>query len=64
MLQYQIYRAKFNYGRFLNLEKPVDVSLELSSACNLSCKYCYHNEQSTLPFKKGLMDLSLATKII
>jgi hypothetical protein len=32
------YRFKYRYGKHLPLIKPVDVSLELSSFCNMSCK--------------------------
>ena len=58
------YRIKYNYGRFLPLQKPVDVSLELSSFCNMRCVYCYHTDQDGLPFKTDYMHLNLARYII
>lgn len=63
-LQYVLYRLKYIYARELKLQKPVDVSLELSSSCSMSCFYCYHNDQENLPFKKGMMDLKTAQLII
>ena len=63
-LGYWFYRFKYRYARELNLSKPVDVSLELSSSCNQNCSYCYHSDQKNLPFKKGLMRTSLALKVI
>lgn len=63
-LQYVLYRLKYIYARELKLQKPVDVSLELSSSCSMSCFYCYHNDQENLPFKKGMMDFKTAQLII
>jgi radical SAM protein with 4Fe4S-binding SPASM domain len=60
----KLYRFKYIYGPQLNHRKPVDVSLELSSSCNQRCGYCYHSDQSNLPFSKGLMDTRLASMII
>lgn len=40
------------------------MSLELASACNMSCRYCYHSDPATLPFKKGVMSLETASRII
>lgn len=63
-LKYLWYRTKFRYGQHLPLRKPVDVSLELSSICNMKCSYCYHGDPTHLPFKKGLMSWDTAEKII
>lgn len=63
-LRYQIYRAKYRWGRHLPLKKPVDVSLELASKCNMRCGYCYHNDKATLPFQLGIMEASTAKLII
>lgn len=63
-LAYHSYRFKYHYGQHLPLKKPVDVSLELSSACNMKCSYCYHSDQKHLPFDKGFMSWSLAEKIV
>ena len=56
------YRFKWNYGKHLYLKKPVCVDLELSSACNLKCNFCYHADKP--PFEKGFMDYELATCIL
>lgn len=58
------YRFKYRYGKYLDLDVPVDVSLELSSQCNMKCAYCYHADQTNLPFTKGIMDKSIAFMII
>lgn len=62
--KYFWYRFKYRYGKSLPLKSPVDVSLELSSICNMNCVYCYHADQSNLPFKKGMMKKEVALKII
>lgn len=59
-----LYRLKYRFAPYLHLTKPVDVSLELASTCNLACKYCYHSDEKNLPFKKGFMHLETAYKII
>lgn len=58
------YRFKYNNGQYLPLRKPVDVSLELSSHCDMRCGYCYHADQDNLPFEKGTMKLETALRII
>ena len=63
-LRYWLYRFKYLYAQHLNLEAPVDVSMELSSVCNMRCEYCYHANQETLPFRKGNMTLDTARLII
>lgn len=63
-LDYKIYRYRYNYARELNLQVPVDLCLELSSACQNRCGYCYHSKQESLPFKKGFMDFALAKSCI
>lgn len=62
-LGYYSYRFKYKYAPSLYLDTPVDVTLELSSICNCSCYYCYHNLPNP-PFKKKLMPLDIAQKII
>jgi len=59
-----IYRLKYNHGRFLRLTKPVDVSIELSSFCDMRCGYCYHANQDNLPFAKKHMELRTAIHIV
>jgi len=63
-LKYQVYRGKYNFGQHLNLKVPVDISLELSSACNMKCGYCYHADKANLPFKIGFMKTEIAKGII
>lgn len=61
---YWKYRYKYNNAPNLNLKVPVDLSLELSSACTLKCSYCYHADPENLPFKKKIMDYDLAKSLI
>lgn len=63
-LRHFLYRYNYTNGPNLNLTKPVDVSLELSSACDMACEYCYHSASNEIPFVKGIMDKNLAFKII
>ena len=63
-LSYFWYRFKYHYGKNLPLTVPVDVSLELSSDCNMKCGYCYHGDPDHLPFTKGIMKFDTARKII
>lgn len=63
-IDYKIYRFKYNNAPKLNLSVPVDLCLELSSACQNRCGYCYHSKQESLPFKKGFMDFALAKSCI
>lgn len=65
-LRYQWYRWKYHNGKHLPLRKPVDVSLELASECNMSCQYCYHaaSNKEHLPFSKGIMTKDTAFKIL
>jgi radical SAM protein with 4Fe4S-binding SPASM domain len=62
--RYGKYRFKYVYGRSLGLKTPVDVSLELSSHCNMKCEYCYHSDPNGLPFTKGFMTWETAEQII
>lgn len=61
-----LYRSKYFLSPHLNLKKPVDVTLELSSVCNHKCTYCYHNVENTaeLPFNKGMMNFETAQRIL
>lgn len=63
-LKKHLYRAKYIYAQNLNLKKPVDVTLELSSFCTNACGYCYHASPTNLPFQRGKMSKDLAIKII
>ncbi len=59
-----VYRSQYIAAPFLNHNRPVDVSLELASLCNQACSYCYHADQKTLPFQKGMMSERIAKLII
>ena len=63
-INYAVYRLKYLYGRHLNLKVPVDVSLELSSLCNMQCVYCYHGDKANTPFRQKFMSYDIAEKII
>lgn len=63
-LQHTIYRLKYRYAPYLQLDRPVDISLELASACNQRCGYCYHADQKNLPFTKGIMNYTTAQLIL
>jgi sulfatase maturation enzyme AslB (radical SAM superfamily) len=63
-LNYWLYRFKYRNAPKLKLKVPVDVSLELSAACNQRCSYCYWAKPSEVPFKKGFMNKEMAFKII
>lgn len=63
-INYLAYRLKYRYGQHLPLRTPVDVSLELSSQCNMKCSYCYHADENNLPFHKGIMKFETAEKIL
>lgn len=62
-LRHLSYRANYLAAPLLNHKVPIDISLELSSACNMSCAYCYHNS-TDVPFTKGVMHKDLAFRII
>lgn len=63
-MRYFAYRAKYRWGKHLPLRTPVDVSLELSSACNMKCSYCYHADPKSLPFKREIMPVEIAKEAI
>lgn len=62
--RHKAYRFKYLHGKKLNLKKPVDIALELSSICNMSCAYCYHADPQNLPFKRANMKWPTIEKII
>lgn len=59
-----LYRAKYVLARELDHKIPVDVSLELSSSCSMSCRYCYMSDKKNLPFEQGTMSWTTAQLII
>ena len=52
---YTTYRQTYLNAPQLALTVPVDVSLELSSYCNMGCTYCYHGDKKSLPFMQRFM---------
>lgn len=60
---YKTYRAEYNNAPNLNLKRPVDIAMELSSHCNLRCPYCYHAAKK-VPFVKNFMQLKTGLKIL
>jgi len=46
--EYAAYRQKYLNAPSLNLDRPVDISLELSSFCNMACRYCLDPETPVL----------------
>lgn len=63
-LNYFLYRFKYLFGQSLPLKVPVDISLELSSFCNMHCTYCYHADKKNLPFKMNYMSWETAKLIL
>lgn len=63
-IRYLAYRYNYINSPRLMLTRPIDLSLELMSSCDLSCLMCYHNDKTNLPFKMGKMDTKLALMII
>lgn len=61
---YFLYRYRYNNAPLLDLKTPVDLSLELSSHCTISCRYCYFSDPDNLPFKKLIMPFELAQSLI
>lgn len=60
----KLYRFNYIYAPYLHHTKPIDVSIELMSSCDLSCLMCYHNDKKNLPFKQSKMETKLALMII
>jgi len=61
---YLFYRFKYLNGSWLKPAVPVDVSMELSSLCNMACVYCYHGDKANTPFRQKLMSFETAEKIL
>ena len=61
---YKYYRDLYLNAPRIPLSRPVDVSLELSSFCNMHCTYCYHSDKKKLPFKQNYMRWETFQKII
>lgn len=63
-VSYNLYRAKYLYGKHLPLKKPVDISLELAGVCDMACRYCYWSDPKNIPWAKSFMEKELAFDII
>ena len=63
-INYWSYRFKYIFGKSLDLKAPVDISLELSSFCNMRCGYCYHNDKKNLPFQQNFLSWDTAKLIL
>ena len=61
---YSEYRERYLKSPELNLQVPVDISLELSSLCNHHCTYCYHADKKNLPFQQRLMTPKIFKEIV
>lgn len=64
MLDYFKYRLRYRFAREWKQSKPVDVTLELASVCDMGCGYCYHADGNKVPFTKGFMNFNMACDII
>lgn len=61
------YRQQVKYGlpRRVDLPKPLFALIELVSACNIKCPFCFQSDPSfTTPDFMGHMDIDLALRII
>lgn len=61
---YRLYRDRYLNAPSLSLTAPVDISLELSSFCNMGCTYCYHGDKKGLPFKQNYMTPETIKRIL
>lgn len=64
MIPYDQYRNAYVNAITLNHKKPIDISLELSSVCNMYCGYCYHADKKNIPFKQQFMQPTTFKKIV
>lgn len=64
MSLYNQYRERYLNAPKLDLDIPVDISLELSSFCNQRCTYCYHADKKNLPFAQKHMSPKIFKKIV
>lgn len=62
--EYNRYRERYLNAPKLNHDRPIDISLELSSFCNQYCGYCYHADKKNLPFKQNYMFPDTFKKIV
>lgn len=67
LIPYIAYRRSFRDGinRYQLEAKPIFCLIELTSACNIKCPFCFQSDPTfTKPELMGHMDLELAKKII
>jgi len=60
-------RTRVALESVLPLETPFSVEIDICSACNLRCNFCFHGDADQLKKSRvqfGLMDMDLFTKII
>lgn len=64
----KIYAQKrVNLGDVIPLEVPFSVQIDICSACNLKCNFCFHSDLDAVKrvgVRFGLMTYELFTKII
>ncbi|EOT23616.1 radical SAM/SPASM domain-containing protein [Lachnospiraceae bacterium KK002] len=60
-------RERINLGSAVPLEVPFSVQIDVCSACNMKCKFCYHSDSEAIKregVKFGMMSYGLFCKII
>lgn len=64
----KIYAQKrVNLGEVIPLEVPFSVQVDICSACNLKCNFCFHSDLDAIKragISFGLMSYELFTRII
>lgn len=64
----KIYAQKrMNLGEIVPVKFPFSVQIDICSACNLKCKFCFHSDSDAIKragIKFGIMSYQLFTKII
>ena len=61
LIKYFLYRFKWYTARYINYSSPVHLDLELSTRCNLNCKFCFRQDYK---YSSKDMDYDLANYII
>ena len=41
-------RERINLGSAVPLEVPFSVQIDVCSACNMKCKFCYHSDSEAI----------------
>lgn len=63
-LSWQLYRLRWKHQAKFNMPKLLNLDLELSSACNLCCSFCYHGSKETVTWKPGYMSEHMAYRLL